>query len=58
MVSAVAEADQMVITAIHAEPVVRVLLDLDSDLRDLEIATPSLDEVLAELTGYSKEMAA
>ncbi|MCW5715965.1 MAG: ABC transporter ATP-binding protein [Bauldia sp.] len=58
VVSASAEADRMVITAIHAEPVVRVLLDLDRDLRDLEVATPSLDEVLSELTTDRERVAA
>jgi hypothetical protein len=58
VVSASAEADKMVITAIHAEPVVRVLLDLDRDLSDLEVATPSLDEVLLELTSDRRKVAA
>jgi len=58
VVSAVAVADKLVITAINAEPVVRVLLELDKNLNDLEIATPSLDEVLAQLTGHSEEKVA
>jgi ABC-2 type transport system ATP-binding protein len=58
VVSAAAEADKVVITAIHAEPVVRVLLDLDRNLSDLEVATPSLDEVLLELTSDRKKVAA
>jgi ABC-2 type transport system ATP-binding protein len=58
VVSAAAEADKIVITAIHAEPVVRVLLDLDRNLSDLEVTTPSLDEVLLELTSDRKKVAA
>jgi ABC-2 type transport system ATP-binding protein len=58
VVSAAAETDKMVITAIHAEPVVRVLLDLDRNLSDLEVTTPSLDEVLLELTSDRKKVAA
>ena len=58
VVSAAAAADKMVITAIHAEPVVRVLLDLDRNLNNLEVATPSLDEVLAQLTTHSEKVAA
>lgn len=58
VVSAAAEADKIVISAIHAEPVVRVLLQLDSDLSDLEVATPSLDEVLSELTSGRERVAA
>lgn len=58
VVSAAATADKMVITAIHAEPVVRVLLELDGNLNDLEVATPSLDEVLAQLTSHEEKVAA
>lgn len=58
VVSASAEADRIVITAIHAEPVVRVLFDLDKNLSDLEVSTPSLDEVLVELTSDRKKVAA
>jgi ABC-2 type transport system ATP-binding protein len=58
VVSAASTADKMVITAIHAEPVVRVLLELDRNLNDLEVATPSLDEVLAQLTSHSEKVAA
>lgn len=58
VVNATAQGDQMVITAIEAEPVVRLLLDLDKDLTDLVVATPSLDEVLFELTAPGRKVAA
>jgi ABC-2 type transport system ATP-binding protein len=58
VVSAAAAADRIVITAMRAEPVVRVLLQLDRNLSDLEIAAPSLDEVLADLTSDRKKVAA
>lgn len=58
VVNVSAENDRMVITAIHAEPVVRVLLDLDRNLNDLEVTTPSLDEVLVELTSDRRKVAA
>lgn len=58
VVSASATADRLVITALHAEPVVRVLLELDKNLDDLEVATPSLDEVLAHLTTPNQKVAA
>ncbi len=58
VVSAASNDDKMVITAINAEPVVRVLLELDRNLIDLEVATPSLDEVLAHLTSHSEKVAA
>ncbi|MCW5695147.1 MAG: ABC transporter ATP-binding protein [Bauldia sp.] len=58
VVSATAANDKVVITALRAEPVVRVLLQLDNNLNDLEIAAPSLDEVLADLTSHRKKVAA
>jgi ABC-2 type transport system ATP-binding protein len=58
VVNATSRGDQVVITAIEAEPVVRLLLDLDKDLTDLVVATPSLDEVLFELTAPGKKVAA
>jgi hypothetical protein len=58
VVSAVSDDDKMVITAIHAEPVVRALFELDRNLSDLEVATPSLDEVLFELTNHKGKVAA
>ncbi len=58
VVTATAADDRMVITAIHAEPVIRVLLELDHNLSDLEVATPSLDEVLFQLTSDKEEVAA
>lgn len=58
VVSALVEDDTLVVTAIHAEPVVRVLFELDRNLSDLEVTTPSLDEVLVELTSDKTEVAA
>ncbi|HEX5696992.1 MAG TPA: ABC transporter ATP-binding protein, partial [Acidimicrobiia bacterium] len=58
VVNATSRGDRVVITAIEAEPVVRLLLDLDKDLTDLVVATPSLDEVLFELTAPGKKVAA
>lgn len=58
VVTASTENDLLMVTAIHAEPVVRVLLDLDQHLSDLVVATPSLDEVLIELTTHTREEAA
>lgn len=58
VVSVSVEEGTMVINAIHAEPVVRVLLDLDQHLSDLVVATSSLDEVLIELTTHTREEAA
>ena len=58
VVSAVSENGNLVVTAIRAEPVVRVLLELDANLADLVVATPSLDEVLIELTTHEREEAA
>ena len=58
VISATTEGETMVITAIRAEPVVRALLDLDRNLSDLVVATPSLDDVLIELTTHTREEAA
>ena len=52
------QGEQLVITAIEAEPVVRLLLGLDENLHDLVVATPSLDEVLFDLVTERKEVAA
>lgn len=53
-----AENGEVAIGATEAEPVVRALLDLDKTLSELVVATASLDEVLLELTGDKKEVAA
>ena len=58
VVNATARDGLVVITAIEAEPVVRLLLDLDEKLSELVVAMPSLDEVLFELTGPGKKVAA
>lgn len=58
VVTASVENDTLVATAIHAEPVVRALLDLDRHLSDLVVATASLDEVLIELTTHTRKEAA
>lgn len=58
VVNAVAQGDRVVITAIEAEPVVRLLLELDENVSDLVVEAPSLDEVLFELTGPREEVAA
>lgn len=58
VLSVATEGDQVVITAIEAEPVVRLLLDLDKSLTGLVVATPSLDEVLFELTAPERKVAA
>lgn len=58
VVNATARDGLVLITAIEAEPVVRLLLDLDEKLSDLVVATPSLDEVLFELTDPGKKVAA
>lgn len=58
VVSATSDGDRVVITAIEAEPVVRLLLDLDERLSDLVVAMPSLDEVLIELTNPERKVAA
>ena len=58
VLSATSHGDQIIITAIEAEPVVRLLLDLDNSLTGLVVATPSLDEVLFELTNHERKLAA
>lgn len=57
VVSASGDGD-VTITATRAEPVVRLLLELDDELSDLVVSTASLDEVLLEITGDRKEKAA
>lgn len=57
VVSAISSNGRVTVTAVAAEPVVRLLLEMDRDLTDLVVATASLDEVLFELT-RPKEVAA
>jgi ABC-2 type transport system ATP-binding protein len=58
VVNVASDQGRVIITAVEAEPVVRLLLQLDGHLSDLVVATASLDEVLFELTGPEKEVAA
>lgn len=55
VVSVAEEDGEMSISATAAEPVVRMLLEMDPGLNDLVVATPSLDEVLFALTGTDRE---
>ena len=57
VISATSSEGRVTITAVAAEPVVRLLLEADRELVDLVVATASLDEVLFELT-RPKEVAA
>lgn len=58
VVNVIREGERVAVTAIEAEPVVRLLLELDENLTDLVVATPSLDEVLLDITTHREEVAA
>lgn len=58
VVSAESAGDRVAITATEAEPVVRLLLEMDEHVRDLTVSSASLEEVLVAVTGEKEEVAA